>query len=583
MYSNESIESQRVKSIVGSVNGKSMQRRTGGNNSPATSRLFMNAVKDASKGVRNLGERTEENISYRSDKGHFKRPYSPTMDYNKEDQKTKSRKVENGFEYDRSFESDRSQDRYSRVGLDRRPSDQGLYMPSPPDYDRNRYGSSAASTNAMPFSSDSNNNITLTPKTSRCRHWPNCDLGSSCKFHHPIEICPLVPNCPNSPKTCLYIHPANQEFASYDQRGGIYAFGNNTGQGAFDPRSSGLSSFGLGPMGPMGHGIFGQGTSYQSGAFGTGVFVQNSQRPSITFGKGSYEQSLSVQGQKKEERPTNVAITESGNTTTSAISNDSLSGHEKDASSQTQTTISNASPAVLCRFSESCANPNCIYAHASPASTGTGSIPSTLIDIPCRFGSECAQPKCRYSHPSPATVAVPQEPCRYYPNCQNPVCPYLHIDYSNTMKVPTPCRNGTHCVRTGCHFMHPWDIEADTSSIPCKFGFNCRRPDCAYAHPMGKKNYSHISERTFAVPEEMTEKVLPPSENQENKKEDEPVKSEEIKNELNNNKSENKEDKNKSNETEEEFNEEDFNWDLDFDVDVILNDEGINGDIVTDL
>lgn len=100
---------------------------------------------------------------------------------------------------------------------------------------------------------------------------------------------------------------------------------------------------------------------------------------------------------------------------------------------------------------------------------------------------------------------------------------------------------------------------------------------------MGKKNYSHISERTFAVPEEMTEKVLPPSENQENKKEDEPVKSEEIKNELNNNKSENKEDKNKSNETEEEFNEEDFNWDLDFDVDVILNDEGINGDIVTDL
>ncbi|EXX77566.1 Nab2p [Rhizophagus irregularis DAOM 197198w] len=553
MYSNESIESQRVKSIVGSVNGKSMQRRTGGNNSPATSRLFMNAVKDASKGVRNLGERTEENISYRSDKGHFKRPYSPTMDYNKEDQKTKSRKVENGFEYDRSFESDRSQDRYSRVGLDRRPSDQGLYMPSPPDYDRNRYGSSAASTNAMPFSSDSNNNITLTPKTSRCRHWPNCDLGSSCKFHHPIEICPLVPNCPNSPKTCLYIHPANQEFASYDQRGGIYAFGNNTGQGAFDPRSSGLSSFGLGPMGPMGHGIFGQGTSYQSGAFGTGVFVQNSQRPSITFGKGSYEQSLSVQG------------------------------HEKDASSQTQTTISNASPAVLCRFSESCANPNCIYAHASPASTGTGSIPSTLIDIPCRFGSECAQPKCRYSHPSPATVAVPQEPCRYYPNCQNPVCPYLHIDYSNTMKVPTPCRNGTHCVRTGCHFMHPWDIEADTSSIPCKFGFNCRRPDCAYAHPMGKKNYSHISERTFAVPEEMTEKVLPPSENQENKKEDEPVKSEEIKNELNNNKSENKEDKNKSNETEEEFNEEDFNWDLDFDVDVILNDEGINGDIVTDL
>ncbi|GES87096.1 nuclear polyadenylated RNA-binding protein NAB2 [Rhizophagus clarus] len=587
MYTNEAIESQRVRSVVGSVNGKPIQRRTGGNNSTATSRLFMNAVKDASKGVRNPGERTEENVSHRSDKGHSKRPYSPTMDYNKEDQKIKSRKVENGSEYDRSFESDRSQDRYLRVGTDRRPSDQGLYMPSPPDYERNRYGSSAASTNAMPFPSDSNNNITLTPKTSRCRHWPNCDLGSACKFHHPIEICPMVPNCPNSPKTCLYIHPANQDFASYDQRGGIYTFGNNTGQGAFDPRSSGLSSFGLGPMGPMGHGIFGQGTSYQNGAFGTGVFVQNSQRPSTTFGKGTSEQGLSVQNQQKEEK-SNVVITESVNSATSATakSNDTLSGHEKDASSQQvqiQKPVPNAPPAVSCKFSENCANPNCMYAHASPASTGTGSIPSTLIDIPCKFGSECAQPKCRYSHPSPATVAVSQEPCRYYPNCQNPVCPYLHIDYSNTMKVPTPCRNGAHCARPGCHFMHPWDIESDTSNIPCKFGFNCRRPDCAYAHPMGKKNYSHISERTFAVPEEMTEKVLPPSENQENKKDDEPVKSEEIKNELNNNKSENKEDKNKSNEVEEEFNEEDFNWDLDFDVDVILNDEGINGDVVTDL
>lgn len=51
-------------------------------------------------------------------------------------------------------------------------------------------GSSTAITNTIPFPPDSNNNITLTPKASRCRHWPNCDLGPACKFHHPTEICP---------------------------------------------------------------------------------------------------------------------------------------------------------------------------------------------------------------------------------------------------------------------------------------------------------------------------------------------------------------------------------------------------------
>ncbi|CAI2175543.1 1864_t:CDS:10 [Funneliformis geosporum] len=576
MYSNEAMESQRVRSVVGSVNGKSTQRRTGGNNQTATSRLFMNAVKDASKSARHPGERSEENVSYRSDRSerHSKRPYSPTMDYHKEDQKIKSRRVENEVEYDLLFDS---QDRYSRVGFEHRINDQGLYIPSPPDYERSRYGnykifvnerrpsqqnvrplqqpisvldrlgkkgglmtayinpafiqgSSAANTNAIPFPSDSNNNITLTPKTSRCRHWPNCDLGSTCKFHHPTEICPMVPNCPNSPKTCLYIHPANQDFVSYDQRGSIYrpgAFVNGTGQGAFGPRSSGLGSFGHGSMSPMSHGMFGQSSSYQSGAFGSGVFGQNSQRPSVSHEKNTFEQTSNVQNQReKEKKSANIISTDTIKmnqifqapfSVTPLNTMSAESSCEKNAVTQHKTIPSaqNASPAVLCKFSENCANPNCLYAHASPASVRSGFNTSTLVDIPCKFGSECTQPKCCYSHPSPAASVAAQDPCRYYPNCQNLMCPYLHIDYNHTIKVPAPCRNGAHCARPGCHFMHPWDMETDTSSIPCKFGFNCRRPDCAYAHPIGKKKYSHISERTFAVPEDMTEKVLPFSENQE--------------------------------------------------------------------
>ena len=54
---------------------------------------------------------------------------------------------------------------------------------------------------------------------ARCRHWPRCDLGARCKFHHPSQICPYhsissnssnkrrdYPNCPNARGTCLNIH-----------------------------------------------------------------------------------------------------------------------------------------------------------------------------------------------------------------------------------------------------------------------------------------------------------------------------------------------------------------------------------------
>jgi len=53
---------------------------------------------------------------------------------------------------------------------------------------------------------------------NRCRHWPRCQLGSRCKFHHPSQICPYspsmytangysdYPNCPYLAGTCPNIH-----------------------------------------------------------------------------------------------------------------------------------------------------------------------------------------------------------------------------------------------------------------------------------------------------------------------------------------------------------------------------------------
>ncbi|CAG8530950.1 13013_t:CDS:2 [Dentiscutata erythropus] len=547
MYSSETIEPRSVRSVIGSTNGRSSQRRTGSVNASASSRLFMNAVKDANRSSRTTGEKLEENGTDRT----TKRSYSPGKDQFNDDPKVKARKVEMESSIDnyRVHETDHSHDKISRIKLERQSGDQGSYNVLQEEHDHSRYVNerrpSQQSTrqvqqprsvldrlgkkgglmtayinpafiqnsNANPIPTQSNSNITLTSKISRCRHWPNCDLGVQCKFHHPTEICPMVPNCPNSPRTCLYIHPANQDFNAYEQ-GGLYrqnSFGNGTG---------GQAAFGFGPIGqdPMNHFVVGQSAGGFSG-MGQGVFVPNSfsqNNIQHSFGTNLHAsnnkitsvQGSNIQGQRDIEQKSksgagSVTVNASTSITTTSrnVTTGTSSAQDANIASLPQ---SSQALAVVCKYGEHCANPNCMYAHSSPAAVGTGTIPSPILDVSCKYGTELAT----------------QEPCRFYPNCQNPVCPYLHVDNSgDVVKVPTPCRNGAHCTRPNCHFMHPWDMETDNTNIPCKFGYNCRRPDCAYSHPNGKKDHTPniISERTFvSVPDEMTEKIIPSKDNNNN-------------------------------------------------------------------
>ncbi|CAG8497056.1 9978_t:CDS:2 [Scutellospora calospora] len=523
MYSSE-IEPQNVRSVIESTNGRSSQRRTGSGNASASSRLFMNAVKDASRGSRGAGEKHEENGTDRI----TKRAYSPGMDQSKDDLKTKARKVESESRIDkhRVYESDYSHDKTSRIKTERQSGDQGLFNVLQ-EHEHSRYISERRSSqqiqqprsvldrlgkkgglmtayinpafiqnsNASSIPAQSNSNITLTSKVSRCRHWPNCDLGAQCKFHHPTEICPMVPNCPNSPRTCLYIHPASQDFNTYEQRG-LYrqnSFVNGTnGQAAFGSRSIDSSSFGFGPIGQdpmnnfivgqsaggfngMGQGVFGNNSNGQNnGSFVTGLYGQNSLKQSTSHNVASV-QALNIQGQRDAGQKlksdagsvnSTTSITATVNTSTSTTTNNIPTGIP---SSQDMDITSSQAIAVLCKYGEHCANPNCMYAHSSPAAVGTGTIPTSLLDVPCKFGAKCVNPKCHYSHPSPANL-IAQEPCKFYPNCQNPMCPYLHVG---------------------------------------------NRPNCAYSHPTGKSETTqNISERTFvSVPDEMTEKIIPTKDN----------------------------------------------------------------------
>ncbi|CAG8435350.1 5562_t:CDS:2 [Diversispora eburnea] len=634
MYSSESVESQRVRS-VGSVNGRPSHRRAGSNSSAAASRLFINAVKDASRSSKG----TEENMS---DKAPYtKRPYSPSIDTFKDDQKTKTRRVENDSNTDMIW-SRETDDKGSYMNHGSHSNDHEQYDPSSNE-ERGRFVNERRSSQSNShttrqsrsvldrlgkkgglmtayinpaffpnsnngFDSQPNDNIALTPKVTRCRHWPNCDLGNACKFHHPTEICP-------------------QDFNSFENRNlfrfGSYGNGSN-GQGNFGNRSNfvfdsignSFSHFGIGPStsGPsgMGQGIFGQNSfvqnNYQHNLGGIDLYgathirqesvdnnvVQGSnfqggmrekEQKSFTSGAGSANSNIS----NKATINTNASITATSSSTSNASveqQQQPSSNQEKDSTMSTNSQSSTSAPAVLCKYGERCANPNCMYAHASPAAVGTGIASPSLLDVPCKFGLECTAAKCRYSHPSPANLIAP---CKFYPNCKNPVCPYLHVDYSEpTTKVPTPCRNGAHCTRPNCVFLHPWDIEVDTN-IPC------RRPDCAYQHSMGKKDTSQtVSERTFvSVPDELTEKVYVDQDNKgeqsldKNSETNVETQSAEVttKEESNHNNGNNG-DANSYQQGDTELNKEEFNWEEDLedleDINFILDDVD-HGEVVTDV
>ncbi|KAJ3216278.1 hypothetical protein HDU67_009713 [Dinochytrium kinnereticum] len=200
------------------------------------------------------------------------------------------------------------------------------------------------------------------------------------------------------------------------------------------------------------------------------------------------------------------------------------------------------------------------------ASAGPGGV------VQCRFGAACTRPHCKFSHPSPASIAAaaaaagggggPGAPkCRFWPNCANPVCPYFHpastsLTLNNTAAAATSSSAGgenangtatTPAAGEGDETTQPatdataastttvtpspatTGVDA-TAKIPCRFEPFCNRPGCPFAHAEGKARggggmfrggnrsvvfnqpktvaAAHVSERSFAVPDGETERVV---------------------------------------------------------------------------
>ncbi|KAJ3087828.1 hypothetical protein HK100_008225 [Physocladia obscura] len=116
-----------------------------------------------------------------------------------------------------------------------------------------------------------------------------------------------------------------------------------------------------------------------------------------------------------------------------------------------------------------------------------------------------------------------QVPCHFGDNCTRPQCPFLHS--WQVLNKSKPCRFGDACRTPHCTYWHSWDggeppatqTQASLqSSIPCRFGAYCIKvPNCPFKHEptfTGHKtlvlnNTASVSERTFAVGDEETEKI----------------------------------------------------------------------------
>lgn len=144
---------------------------------------------------------------------------------------------------------------------------------------------------------------------------------------------------------------------------------------------------------------------------------------------------------------------------------------------------------TVCKFNLRCSNPDCKFAHQSPAAP-----PGVAVDVNdvCSFGAACKNRKCTGRHPSPAQklAHAAEQDCKFYPNCTNPHCAFRH--------GPPPCRNGADCKDEGCKFTH--------SKIVCKFN-PCLNPKCMFKHEEGQKRGKfedkvwvageHVSDRKF--------------------------------------------------------------------------------------
>ncbi|CAN6673289.1 hypothetical protein TRVA0_048S00584 [Trichomonascus vanleenenianus] len=142
---------------------------------------------------------------------------------------------------------------------------------------------------------------------------------------------------------------------------------------------------------------------------------------------------------------------------------------------------------MLCRYSDRCANKQCLFGHATPANP-SGKV--TVLEW-CPEKQECQNAACEMAHPSASLVRAPEpipdrvlETCKFLDGCMNPKCRYRHP------RSPIMCRSGADCQRLDCFFTHPL-------KETCKYAANCTNVQCLYQHPPEREEILKRGQRSF--------------------------------------------------------------------------------------
>ncbi|KAJ3155327.1 hypothetical protein HDU86_004418 [Geranomyces michiganensis] len=192
-----------------------------------------------------------------------------------------------------------------------------------------------------------------------------------------------------------------------------------------------------------------------------------------------------------------------------------------------------------CRFGAACTRPYCAFGHPHFRGAGLGNRDGAYGRGGAYqgYGGSPRGAHGRGAHPppSPASTHLAKVQCRFYPNCTNRACPYFHpvpksVNGNGLSTTPTTtevCKFEPLCSRENCKYTHPSRQLSDlTMNKSKKFDPPAapegvalpdqRRPSAVIPGAWTNRTLvlnkpasrPHISERSFALPDDGTVETL---------------------------------------------------------------------------